>query len=467
MYFDPALFKIQFRRRSESGEFAALRWTYIVFSVVGLMYFGVSAFQELAARNFVMVQNPIFITGEPWRLPDLIVCTANVTSVDYDRVFNYTSYAIKGPSVPEGQYVRSPCLLPEHDTVFNFIFNFTTGQVLPKRNIDEILRRITFETNSTVPIQFTLVHRRFNIYAKRVLFSNEEPDKRGEDYQGSASEELDDVMYNNHYAQTGTTTYITSSLTFRWRLRGDFFGWFSMHGGSVPDAMVSSTIEAVPSSPGKTVLVMIIPITASEEFESLVLSIGGALGSWGGVFSLVGSIYYFLFGTGKMTPFGYVQRFLLRRGTKRMIKRDYADEDKCASDPSDTKEKGPHTQHQYQPPTEAAPFWNASTYPMLDQKDPSRNYMQTGDNNGSEILRQLSLLRTAHEDVLQRLKKQEARSRHNEHLIRGFYLDMHLIDEALESPETIQDTSIHTAHHLQSGEQPRHTMQGSEYIVPC
>lgn len=114
------------------------------------MYFAVSGFQELAKRNYVYVQNLIFITGEPWRLPDLIVCTANVTSVDYDRVFNYTSYAIKGPSVPPGYYVRSPCLLPEHDTVFNFRFNFTNGQEIPKRNLDEILRRITFETKSTV-----------------------------------------------------------------------------------------------------------------------------------------------------------------------------------------------------------------------------------------------------------------------------------------------------------------------------
>ncbi|KAK3810161.1 MAG: hypothetical protein J3Q66DRAFT_352288 [Benniella sp.] len=462
---DSALSKIQLRRHSESGKFAALRWTFIVVSVVGLVYFAMSAFRELSERNFVMVQNPIFITGDPSRLPDLIVCTTNVTSVAYDRVFNYTAFAIEGPSVPEDQRVRSPCLLPEHDTVFNFMFNFTMGQELPKRNIDEILRNITFVTSSTVPIQFTLIHRQNNIYRKRVLISKRWRDDRGENSRGQASEQLDDAMYNNHYAQTGTTTYITSSSIFRWRLRGDFFGWFNMH-ASIPDAMVSSTIEAVPSSPEKTVLVMIIPMTASEEFESLVLSIGGALGSWGGVFSLVGSIYYFLFGTGKMTPFGYGQRLLFRGGTKRMIKRNYGDEDKCASDPSDTKEKGPHTQHQYQPPTEVPPFWNAPTYPMLDQRHPSRNYMQTGDNNGSEILRQLSLLRTAHEDVLQRLKKQEARSRHNEHLIRGFYLDMDLIDEALERPETIQDTSIHTAHHLQSSEQPRHTMQGSEYIVP-
>jgi hypothetical protein len=149
-----------------------------------------------------------------------------------------------------------------------------------------------------------------------------------------------------------------------------------------------------------------------------------------------------------MTPFGYVQRFLLRRGTKGIIKKDYADEDKCALDSSDAKEKGQHTQYLYQPPTGVAPFWNASANQIVDQRDPTRSDVPTGGINGTEILRQLQELRTAHEAVLQRLKKHEARSRHNEHLIKGFYLDMGLVDEALEIPETIQSTSIDIVHHL-------------------
>ncbi|KAK3827416.1 MAG: hypothetical protein J3Q66DRAFT_320208 [Benniella sp.] len=160
MYFDPALFKIQFRRRSETGKFATLRWTYIVVSTLVLIYFGVSVFQDLVKRDYIYVQRLKFIVGEAWRLPDLLVCTANATLLDYDKmVFNYKSYAIKGPTVPAGEYVRSPCLLPGHDTVYNFRTNFTIDQMLPKKNPDELLRRITFETNSMTAIQFTLIHR--------------------------------------------------------------------------------------------------------------------------------------------------------------------------------------------------------------------------------------------------------------------------------------------------------------------
>lgn len=125
---------------------------YALHKAVGLIYFAVSKIQELVKRDFLYVQHLKYSTHNPWLLPDLLVCTTNVTSVDYDRVFNYTSYSIKGPSVPPGYYVRSPCLLPEHDTLYNFRFNFTEGQELPKRNIDEILRRITFETNSKVGV---------------------------------------------------------------------------------------------------------------------------------------------------------------------------------------------------------------------------------------------------------------------------------------------------------------------------
>ncbi|KAK3827418.1 MAG: hypothetical protein J3Q66DRAFT_319 [Benniella sp.] len=268
-------------------------------------------------------------------------------------------------------------------------------------------------------------------------------------------------MYNNHYAQTGTTTYITSNSIFRWRLRSDIWGYFNFVSGTFPDAMVSSTIEAV-ATPGKTELVMIIPMTATEEVETLVVPISGALGSWGGVFSLVTTVYHLLFGVGKMSPFGYIQQFLMRSGTKRMIKKDYADEDKCLLGTRDTKEKGQHTHYPHKPPTEVAPFGDAPAYQMLDQEDSSRSNVQAEDINVTQILKQLqeqqeklqeqqeklALLHTAYEDVLQRLEEHEAKSRHSEHLIKGFYLDMEMIDEALESPETIQSTSINTAHRL-------------------
>lgn len=166
--------------------------------------------------------------------------------------------------------------------------------------------------------------------------------------------------------------------------------------------------------------------------------------------------------TSKMSPFGYVQLYLMRRSTKSMIKRDYADEDKCSLGLSDANEKGQHTHYLHKPQTEMDPFRNAPTYQILDQEDLSRSNVQAEDINVTQILKQLqeqqeklqeqqeklTLLHTAHEDVLQRLKKHEARTKHSEHLIKGFYLDMELIDEALESPETIQDISMDTAHHL-------------------
>jgi len=137
-------------------------------------------------------------------------------------------------------------------------------------------------------------------------------------------------MYNNHYAQIGTTTYIVSDTVSKRRLRGDFLGYFNIHSDGQFDPKVTSIIEPVPS-PGKTQLATIIPVTETEEVETLyvqsyqlfddgnglqcvmvsiqtdptysllqhrVVSIGDAVGSWGGVFSLVAAFYYILFGTG-------------------------------------------------------------------------------------------------------------------------------------------------------------------------
>lgn len=91
---------------------------------------------------------------------------------------------------------------------------------------------------------------------------------RGGDENGRHFESWDDFMYNNHYAEVGTTTYITFNSIFRWRLRDDILGWFNFLSGTDPDAMVSSTIEAV-ATPGRTQLVMIVPIAAVVEEEIL------------------------------------------------------------------------------------------------------------------------------------------------------------------------------------------------------
>jgi hypothetical protein len=128
--------------------------------VLGLIYFGISGVQDLLKRDYIYVQHLKYITGEPWRLPDLLVCTSGATLVDYDRmVFNYTSHPLKGPTVPADKYVPSPCTLPEHDTVYNFRFDFKDGQELPKKNLDEILRSITFTTTSTVRVVCGIVVR--------------------------------------------------------------------------------------------------------------------------------------------------------------------------------------------------------------------------------------------------------------------------------------------------------------------
>ena len=204
MYLDQALAKIQFRRRSETSKFASLRWTYIVVSSTSspphpvkaltfkrkcsplhhrinnrsslhkalvVLYFGVSVIQDLAKRDYIYVQHLKYITGQPWRVPDLLVCTSNATLVYYDRMaFNYTSYAIKGPTVPADKYVRSPCLLPEHDTVYNFRTNFKDGQELPRKNLDEILRNVTFTTTSTVRVVCEIVVHDVTIHQACVSF---------------------------------------------------------------------------------------------------------------------------------------------------------------------------------------------------------------------------------------------------------------------------------------------------------
>lgn len=57
--------------------------------------------------------------------------------------------------------------------------------------------------------------------------------------------------------------------------------------------------------------------------EILVLSIQSAIGSFGGVLSLVSSVLVLFFGAGRVAPFGLVQKWLLRSSTKAKIRKAY------------------------------------------------------------------------------------------------------------------------------------------------
>ncbi|KAG0229380.1 hypothetical protein BGX31_006212 [Mortierella sp. GBA43] len=173
-------------------------------------------------------------------------------------------------------------------------------------------------------------------------------------------------------------------------LRKDYKGYFGSYDDSATQyTMTSDARTTDDTSIGKKF--KIVPsLTKIKETEILLMTVQTAIGSFGGIMSLITSFIVFFFGAGRVNPFGFVQNRILGYGTRERIRRIYGTWKK-------DEESLDHIQDKHE----------GSPQPPLDQELAAHR-------------RQLNI--------------QDRKIKELETLLKTFYLDMNLVDTKDDVP---------------------------------
>ncbi|KAI8350184.1 hypothetical protein B0O80DRAFT_500781 [Mortierella sp. GBAus27b] len=430
-----------FRRRpSDSFTFALLRWVFVILSVAGLLSFGVDRIIRVVKRDHVFENKVIDAEG----VPDLLFCASNAT-VKYKEGFNITAIPIKGPKVPLGLQVFTPC--DTGDTMFIATTDFTRlmAEHNPGKHVQRLLDpnadmtlEIHVEVNSTDPIKVAAISSREDIYRQTVYIP------------ASLNQALFRASIKFQLLHPNESGYMTPEVKLTKRLQGGFFGLLTLKEGDHDhDQEVSSSMD-ITNSPNYTRIMYRVPDKWVMNEEVLIMSIPDALASWGGVFSLVVSVYYVLFGSRQMSPFGIIQTYLLQSSTKRAVKNVYGkqiedyghgnnsnlQEQEVLPDPiplpssSSCTNDSTRLQNTYHP-EEAGESPHAGVSVTISPEHEEGLSSQSGSRNMSmeEMQEELALLRNF-------MREHQQRSKHFEHfesLVKDLYLDMGLVEKAIPS----------------------------------
>ncbi|ORZ26607.1 hypothetical protein BCR41DRAFT_202676 [Lobosporangium transversale] len=218
--------------------------------------------------------------------------------------------------------------------------------------------------------------------------------------------------------------------------------------------------------------------------QVLLVSAPDAFSSWGGLFSLVFGVFYMLFGSRRMSPFGIIQKYMLRSRTKAMIaniygnwKRDSSGNYYCRdSEGIPRMEDGIKGGSSYISLGRRAsssadlPLQDRQQVPLpylpgnTDSSDSSNivleqqymtqfsNTKAASDGNANNVYSlqqqihhgEFLALRDqveAHAKILRHLQGHEQRFKDTETLLKEFYLDMDLVD----TKALAQDTALLTS----------------------
>ena len=143
-----------------------------------------------------------------------------------------------------------------------------------------------------------------------------------------------------------------------------------------------------------------------------------------------------------MSPFGVVQTYLVHSSTKKRLRDAYPHRNEDSVD-FNTQGTGHHEQSLHlNVPNEKTRLGDGHTIVSLDGQDHSQNDVYSRNFTATEHpprqhQEELALLRAfVYGEILPRLQKQEKRSGDREALMRHMYLDMEMVDVALEDSRT-------------------------------
>jgi hypothetical protein len=214
----------------------------------------VNRFSHVKNRDFISTTATYVLSDKANYEPDIIFCMADATLLHKDLSLVHTMYLLKGPSVPEGSYVRSPCDTDVHDTMFVFWHQSEAREI---SKIEDLWEAIEFKTNSTTPIWVILSAHNLNPYRERVLLNNGKADFYY--YFNEA---------NTHFVQPNETTAYIS--VFPRVLKGIKKNTIGLLGILENDFWVglTSTVETL-HTPGTTKFILKTPVMWQMDEEDL------------------------------------------------------------------------------------------------------------------------------------------------------------------------------------------------------
>ncbi|KAF9179426.1 hypothetical protein BGZ51_006926 [Haplosporangium sp. Z 767] len=138
-----------------------------------------------------------------------------------------------------------------------------------------------------------------------------------------------DLVYNLYgVAQRDSTTWVRMTPTTTKLRESGIRGLFGFLQDQVKYSVTSSVstyskLLYTPDFIHDSNIVVNVPTETIEQKEIVINTIPNALGSWGGAFSVVWGLFYFLFGSPRMDPFGFFAIHVFGRKGKRRISRQF------------------------------------------------------------------------------------------------------------------------------------------------
>ncbi|KAG0249893.1 hypothetical protein BG011_008845 [Mortierella polycephala] len=138
-----------------------------------------------------------------------------------------------------------------------------------------------------------------------------------------------DLVYNLYgVAQSDSTTWVRMTPATTKLRKSGILGLFGLLQDQVKYSVTSSVstyskLLYTPDYVSDSNIVVNVPTETIEQKEIVINTIPNALGSWGGAFSVVWGLFYFLFGSSRMDPFGFFAIYVFGRQGKRRISRQF------------------------------------------------------------------------------------------------------------------------------------------------
>ncbi|KAI7832174.1 hypothetical protein BC939DRAFT_488707 [Gamsiella multidivaricata] len=235
--------------------------------------------------------------------------------------------------------------------------------------------------------------------------------------------------YQHAFVQDNSVAWLTSTLETTRVLRSDFLGLFGLYNDSATIYDVKSNAEVILDQ-NKTHIYYQFPNMQIESRQVLLLSIPEAISSWGGAFSIILSIFYALFGKGAFSPFGIIQKSVLRNGTRAKIASVYTNGRKGNNENNNDKSNSltylDNNKQDARDTNAPLPFVLGGANYQPCQQDLTALHQQQQEIHHEELVALRQQIRALRQDV-SHLQRHEQR-------VKEFYLDMELMETADVAP---------------------------------
>ncbi|KAF9435612.1 hypothetical protein BGZ76_005899 [Entomortierella beljakovae] len=425
------------RKSADSLAYSVLYYVFLAGAVVTLIYYAYNRVDAVIQRNYFVQSKYFYHTEESTvTVPNVVLCMTNAEfkPLDTPPNWDYKIYNLQDPSLPTGFRYDTPCSTRGSAPHTHAYIFFTIHERLPSHHdMTKFMFPVT-PNNTGLTGVVHIIPQQNNPYMNASIVPNDSRNLHPE------------LTTNNFFFYQGQSiTRITPELITTRTLRTDFRGLFGVYNETGTSYAVASrgTTSYVFNFTG---VGMTFPSRETLGEEVLVVSAPVAISSWGGAFSLIVSIFFLLFGDRPFSPFGIIQKYIMKSSTKKKIA--------TVVEKKDADEENPLTSLD-DDPTLNADLTKAPLPFVLGNANAQAGYAQNPDVAKLQFQQQ-----QIHHDELVSLRQQvqalkkglkraqgnDVRINHIETLLREFYFDMDLVQTEITENSSDTKTASSTSY---------------------